>query len=469
MLDLFVDTSRPRGATRELYDQLRAAIVAGRVGLGERLPASRDLAAQLGVSRHTVTTVYGRLVAEGYLAGRAGGGTVVSYETDESGVPPVSQPAGLQPREFTAPLFSPPPAPGGIDLRMGRPDPRLFPLVEWRRCVVTALQAAPPGGSPLPGGDPNLRRALARWIARSRGVDADPANLIVTAGAQHAVDLATRVLLRAGDTVAVENPGYGTVRRLFQSLGLQVAPVPVDGEGLVVDAVPPAARLVYVTPSHQSPSGVTMSLRRRQALLRLADEADLAIVEDDYDSEFRHTARPLEPLFRLDRSGRVLYAGTFSKTMAPSLKVGFVAVPPTLAAAVEALVDQTGSHPALVTQHALHRFVADGHLDRHLRRARRAYAERHAIVTAFLAELVRAGLAEPGPTSHAGLHVTVRLPPGRPAEAVIERARLGGVALTSVADAWAGPPEYEAFVIGFGRAAPAELHRGLAVVRTALR
>ena len=350
---------------------------------------------------------------------------------------------------------------------MGRPDPRLFPLAEWRRCVVTALQNAPPGGSPPPGGYADLRRAFARWVARSRGVDANPANVIVTAGAQHAVDLAARALLHPGDMVAVENPGYGVVRRLFESLGLRVVPVPLDSEGLVVDAIPAAARLVYVTPSHQSPSGVTMSLRRRQALLQCADQFDLAIIEDDYDSEFRHTARPLEPLFRLDRSGRVLYVGTFSKTMAPSLKVGFIAVPPTITAAIEALVDQTGSHPALISQQALHRFVADGHLDRHLRRARRAYAERHAVVRAFVAELVRDGSVRAGPPSHAGLHVTVRLPDGVPAADVIERARVGGVALTSIADAWAGPPEYQALVIGFGRANAHELHRGLQVIRTA--
>jgi GntR family transcriptional regulator/MocR family aminotransferase len=464
-MELFVDTSRPRGATRELYDQLRAAIVAGRVAHGERLPATRDLARQLGVSRHTVTTVYGRLVAEGYLVGRAGGGTYVSYEASPA---PVSQHAGVRPRPFAGLQIAPPPAPDGVDLRMGRPDPRLFPLAEWRRCVVTALQTAPPGGSPPPGGYGDLRRAFARWVARSRGVDADPANVVVTAGAQHAVDLATRALLRPGDTVAVENPGYGVVRRLFESLGLRVVPVPLDAEGLVVDAIPAVARLVYVTPSHQSPSGVTMSLRRRQALLHCADQFDLAIIEDDYDSEFRHTARPLEPLFRLDRGGRVLYVGTFSKTMAPSLKVGFAAVPPTITAAIEALVDQTGSHPALLSQQALHRFVADGHLDRHLRRARRAYAERHAVVRAFVDELVRHGTVRVGPPSHAGLHVTVRLGEGRTADDVIERARAAGVALTSIADSWAGPPEYQALVIGFGRADPAELERGLQVVRTVL-
>ena len=465
MMELFVDTSRPRGATRALYDQLRAAIVAGRVAHGERLPATRELARQLGVSRHTVTTVYGRLVAEGYLAGRAGGGTFVSYEVSPA---PVNQHAGLRPRPFVAAPVLTRPARDSIDLRMGLPDPRLFPLVEWRRCVVTALQAAPTGGSPASGGYIELRRAFARWVARSRGVDAHPSNVVVTAGAQHAVDLALRALLQPGDTVAIENPGYGVVRRLLESLGLRAVPVPVDAEGLVVDAIPPAARLVYVTPSHQAPSGVPMSLRRRQALLHCADQFDLAIIEDDYDSEFRHTARPLEPLFRLDRSGRVLYVGTFSKTMAPSLKVGFVVVPPTVTAAIEALVDQTGSHPALLSQQALHRFVAEGHLDRHLRRARRAYAERHAIVGAFVDELVRDGVARAGPPSHAGLHVTVRLPDGVSEADVITGAREGGVALTSIADSWAGPPEYQALVIGFGRANSAELHRGLQVLRTVL-
>lgn len=465
-VELFVDTSRPRGRTRALYEQLRDAILSGRVAPGERLPASRDLAHQLGVSRHTVTTVYGRLTAEGFLEGRTGGGTVVSATL--AGHAPASRPAALTARPFTPPDVAEPPPPGGCDLRMGRPDPRLFPLVAWRRCVVTALQQPPQGGTGPAAGSPDLRRALARWVARSRGVDADPADLVVTSGAQHAVDLAARALLQPGDTVAMEDPGYAPIRHQFRTLGLRVEPVPVDDEGLVVDAVPPHARLVYVTPSHQSPTGVTMSLPRRRALLAFADRAGVAVIEDDYDSEFRHSARPLEPLYRLDRAGRVLYVGTFSKTLAPSLKVGLLVLPPGLAPAVAALIDATGTQVALTTQLAMHRFVVDGMLDRHLRRARRIYAERHAVVAEFAAEAVADGLLTHAPTSHSGLHVTARLPDRVAAADVLARARAGGVALTPLADAWAGTAAWQPLVLGFGCADRSELARGLPIVRSAL-
>jgi len=463
-MELFVDSSRPRGVTRALYDQLLTLIVTGRVAHGQRLPPTRELARQLGVSRQTITTVYGRLVAEGYLEGCAGGGTHVAFTASPArgvGAPalvPATEPSGTAP-----------PPPGGVDLRIGLPDPHLFPLADWRRCVVAALQLAPAGGSPPPAGHLELRRALSHWIARARGVDADPDDVVITAGAQQAVDLACRVLLHPGDTVAIENPGYRPVRELLQLTGLRAAPVPVDGEGLVVDAVPPEAKLVYVTPSHQSPTGVTMSLHRRQALLDLAARRDLFVIEDDYDSEFRHSDRPLEPLFRLDTSGRVLYVGTFSKTLAPSLKLGFLALPPGMAGAVGALVELIGSQPPLAIQQAMHRFVADGHLERHLRRARRAYAERHAVVTRWVSAQVTTGLLRPGPVNHAGLHLMVRLAHGAGAGDVIARCRAAGVALTSLDDSWSGAPDGEGLLIGFGRAAEPDLTRGLTLLESAIR
>lgn len=466
-MDLFVDSSRPRRITGDLYDQLRTLIVTGRLAHDERLPPTRELAVQLGVGRQTITTVYGRLVAEGYLEGRAGGGTHVAFGAGAARTPPPS-PGGRGALTATvAALATAPPPADGVDLRIGLPDPGLLALVDWRRCVVTALQRAPAGGSP-PTGDPDLRRTLARWIARSRGVDADPADVVVTCGAQHAVDLACRALLRPGDTVAIENPGYGAVRQLLELTGVRVVPVPVDGEGLVVDAVPPDARMVHVTPSHQSPTGVTMSLRRRQALLELAARNDLVVIEDDYDSEFRHSDRPLEPLFRLDRSGRVLYVGTFSKTLAPSLRLGFVALPPGMADAVGTLIEHSGAQVSLAIQQAMHRFVADGHLERHLRRARRAYAERHAVVTRWVAMQVAAGVLGPGPVNHAGLHLMARLPDGVRSDGVIGRCRAAGAALTPLDNSWSGEPEWEGLLIGFGRAAGPDLERGLEIVESAL-
>ena len=223
-----------------------------------------------------------------------------------------------------------------------------------------------------PAGMLELRRALAHWVGRSRGVETPPEQVIVTAGAQQAVDLATRVLLRPGDHVAVEEPGYPAIRHAWLAAGLRVTAVPVDHEGLVIDEVPTDVRMIYATPSHQSPTGATMSLTRRRALLAFAEEHDVAVIEDDYDSEHRHSDRPLEPLHRLDRAGRVLYVGTFAKNLAASLRLGFLVVPGSLVEAVTAWRELIDVQPPGLTQQALHRFITEGRLERHLRRTRRS-------------------------------------------------------------------------------------------------
>ena len=324
-MDLYLEPGQRRGVSAALFEQIRAAVTSGRLAVGDRLPPTRELAEQLGVSRQTVTTVYGRLVAEGYLEGRAGGGTFVCGTAVPQGAAPVA--SVLRPvvpmQRRTPPQ---PPIAGGFDLRIGRPDPTLFPLVEWRQCVTAGLQR-PPESYGDPAGLLELRRALAHWVGRSRGGETPAEHVIVTAGAQQAVDLVTRVLLRPGDHVVVEEPGYPAVRHAWQAAGLRVTAVPVDHEGLVVDAVPADVRMIYTTPSHQSPTGATMSLARRRALLEFAETHDVAIIEDDYDSEHRHSDRPLEPLHRLDRAGRVLYVGTFAKNLAASLRLGFLVVP----------------------------------------------------------------------------------------------------------------------------------------------
>lgn len=466
-MEIFLDPTLRRGLAAALYVQIRDAIVTGRLRDGDRLPPSRDLADELGISRHTVTTVYGQLVAEGFLEGRSGGGTVVSYTG--GAVTAGERPTPLRPRAVPEIDFvTPPPPEGGIDLRIGLPDPRLFPVAAWRRCVVSALQAAP---SVLagPAGDEGLRRALAHWVGRSRGVEVDEANIVVTNGAQHAVDLCARVLLEPGDRVAFEEPGYAPVRHLLASSGLEVVPVPVDDDGIIVDAIPADVRMVYVTPSHQSPTGATLSLARRQALLELANRHEIAIVEDDYDSEYRHSDRPLEPLHRLDGGLRVLYVGTFSKTLSPALRLGFLVLPRSLTPAAVKIAELTGSYPPAADQRAMYHFIVEGHLERHLRKARRVYGERHQIVTSFVREAVADGLLRPGPTNQAGLHLAARLPPGVSQAEVIGRARRQDVALTSLASSWAGPPRWEGLLLGFGRAEPPQLERGLALVRKALR
>ena len=465
-VDLYLEPGQTRGVSSALFDQIRAAVTSGRLAVGDRLPPTRELATQLGVSRQTVTTVYGRLVAEGYLEGRAGGGTFVcgtAVPGPSTPLPSVLRPA-VPMHRATPPQ---PPVPGGFDLRIGRADERLFPLVEWRQCVTAALQQPPPSYGD-PAGLIELRRALAHWVGRSRGVETPPEQLIVTAGAQQAVDLATRVLLRPGDRVAIEEPGYPAIRHLWAASGMEVTPVPVDHEGLLVDAVPPDVRMIYTTPSHQSPSGATMSLARRRALLAFAEEHDVAVIEDDYDSEHRHSDRPLEPLYRLDRAGRVLYVSTFAKNLAASLRLGFLVVPGSLVEAVTAWRELMDVQPPGLTQQALHRFITEGGLERHLRRSRRTYRDRHEVVQDWVEARCAEGLLVPGPQNHAGIHVSALLPDGVTESSVLTQARRRDVALSSYSESCALPTTPIGLLVGFGQTDLDRLPEGLAALREAL-
>ncbi len=465
-MQIYLDPSARRGAARSIYDQIRDAIESGVLGEGDPLPPSRELAGELGVSRHTVTTAYSLLVAEGYLAGHAGGGTTVCRTA--TGRRSADRRSVLRPVEVeSAPPTTLPPPTGGVDLRGGQPDPALFPTDEWRRCASAALHRPLPGYGE-PAGFASLREVLAGWIGRSRGVIVDADQIIVTSGAQEAVHLVVRTMLRPGDPIAVEDPGYPPVRLLFEAIGLRVVAVPVDAEGIVVDQIPPQVKVVYTTPSHQSPSGVTMSLGRRRALLAFADRHDAAIIEDDYDSEFRHTDRPLEPLHRLDRSGRVAYVGTFSKTLSPSLRLGFVAMPDPLVDAAIAWRQLFSVQPSSLGQTTLQRFIEQGHLDRHLRRVRRIYRTRHQIVRQFVADGVDAGVLLPGPENHAGLHLSTVLPTDVSEDAIRDAARRRGIAISSFAECCVGPDHPNGMLIGFGMAGADVLERSLPDLRAVL-
>jgi GntR family transcriptional regulator / MocR family aminotransferase len=464
-MDLFLDADQKRGATRALFVQLRDGILSGRFAAGDRLPATRELASQLRVSRHTVTTVYGRLVAEGFLEGRAGGGTIVAQVARTERRP--IRPAAIVPHrgvESDSTTVDERQRAPRYDLRPATPDPRLFPLVAWRQCVTAALQVLPPGYGD-PAGLPELRRALARWVGRSRSVIGTSDQVIVTAGTQQAIDLVMRLLVAPGDTVAVEEPGYAPVRRLCAVVGAKIAPVPVDTEGIVVDAIPARARVVFTTPSHQSPTGATMSLSRRRALLTFAERHGVAIIEDDYDSEYRYDDRPLEPLHALDRSGRVIYLGTFSKTLSPSLRLGFAVFPESLVPAAVAMRELMDLQPPVVNQQAMVRFIGDGHLERHLRRSRKIYRPRHQLVTQFVREQVTVGRLQEVAENHAGLHVTVHLPRGVGELDVRNGAAAEEVALGDYAGYWADRSKAPAgLLIGFGSIATDDLPTALAIL-----
>ena len=467
-LDLFVDSDRPRHTSAALFEQIRDAIVTGRLAPGDRLPTTRDLARDLGVARSTVTTVYGRLTGEGFLAGRTGDGTFVAEHHVTPGQrhrPAVG--AARARRRIRTPLRNEQVAGTTIDLRSGRPDPALFPLVEWRRCVTGALQTPPPDYGHQEG-LPALRRALAAWVRRSRGVHAEPEEVLVTAGAQQAFDLCGRVLLAPGDVIAVEEPGYTPASYAFRHHGARVEPVPVDVEGMVVEAIPRSARAVYVTPSHQSPLGVTMSPARRRALLAAAAMNDAVVIEDDYDTEYRYVDRPIEPIQRLDTSGRVVYVGSFSKTLSPSLRLGFVVAPEPVISELTNARNLADSQPPHLGQAALAAFISSGGLERHLRRTGRAYRARHELLTTHVDRLHGDGLIETPFASHAGLHCTIELLSGNDVTLLVDRLAGRGVAVDPEGGViWVGERR-PCLKIGFGLANVETLERGMQILRREL-
>ncbi|MEU7829728.1 PLP-dependent aminotransferase family protein [Nonomuraea sp. NPDC049129] len=455
-MDVHVSLHGRGDLAAQVYRQLLDAILDGRLRSGERLPPTRELARRLEISRNTVAVAYDRLVADGFLVGRAGAGTFVSAERVRA---TRSAPQGVvRPRAIWRSVAAEAPASTHeYDFRVGVPDPRLFPMETWRRLVARELRTSLAGYAD-PSGHEALRDAIARHIGISRSVRAGADDVLITNGAQQALDLIGRVLIDPGACVAVEEPGYPPARRLFRSLGARVAGVPVDGEGIDVTAIPNAARLVYVTPSHQFPLGTPMSLARRAALLAWAERRRGVIVEDDYDSEFRFGDRPLEPLQSLDRSGRVIYVGSFSKTLLPMLRLGFLVAPASLMPALRAARQLSDSHGELSTQAALARFIDEGLLARHIRKATREYAARHALVVDSLADDDRLRLVP----SVAGLHLCARFSPGvsvRPAPRLaLERL-----------DAYCGEsPAQQGLVLGYGAIQQAEIPEGLNVLKEAL-
>jgi GntR family transcriptional regulator/MocR family aminotransferase len=471
-MDLHVSLAGRGDLTARIYRQLRDAIMDGRLRPGERLPPTRELARRLDVSRNTIAVAYERLTAEGFLAGRVGAGTFVSAAPVGSaavGAARRAAPAGgVRPRAVWRSMPAPPePATAAAyDLRVGVPDRNLFPFQTWRRLVAAELRpsATGPAGYGEPAGHAGLRAAIARHIGVSRSVRAAVDDVLVTQGAQQALDLIGRVLIEPGACVAVEEPGYPPARQVFTALGARVLGVPVDAEGLDVSRLPAAATVVYVTPSHQFPLGTAMSLARRAALLAWAERHRAVIVEDDYDSEFRFSDRPLEPLQNLDRGGRVVYVGTFSKTLLPTLRLGFLVAPASLREALRHAKRLTDWHGELTMQAALARFIDEGQLARHVRRATKEYALRRELVLAGL-ERYLADRLEPVPSA-AGLHLCAR--PVSAAAAVdldraAARARAAGVAVQTLSG-FTGTPLIGApagLVLGYGAIRPDRILPGL--------
>ena len=474
-MELHVVIDGDKDLTGQLVRQLREAVRGGRLAPGARLPPSRLLAEQLGVSRKTVNEAYARLTYDRVLVGRVGSGTFVADSAAKAApAPPRAEFAGAEVlarwRGLHTPLrHAPHEGASRYEYIGGAPDRQLFPHAEWRRCVLQALRE----GSRSRGlygpteGLPALREAIARHVAFSRGVRCAAADVVVTSGAQQAFDLVARVLLAPGATVAVEEPGYPPVRALLEGLGARVVGVPVDGEGLQVAKIPDGTRLVYVTPAHQFPLGMPMSLRRREALLARADALGALVVEDDYDSEFRYEGRPNDALQSLDRHGRVAFVGSFAKTISPELRLGYLIAPPAIAEAVAQAKHLVDWHTAMPAQIALARFIDEGELLKHIRRCHVAYAaRRERLMQCFGGDL--AAWFELVPTQ-AGFHIAALARRRLDMDMLLKLTRRVDVGLYGLEGFYRDSAPRQGLMLGFGAIAAEDIDPSLDRLRDILQ
>ncbi|SDD32254.1 GntR family transcriptional regulator / MocR family aminotransferase [Paenibacillus sp. UNCCL117] len=399
-----------------LYEALRDTIVNGRLGFGMRLPSTRELAALYGLSRGTVNQVYETLASEGYVVSSVGRGTSVAYR--------YAPPAAHSPAEeaeddfhlsaWAQRLTEPPSEPrlqaaeaqsAIINFASGRTDRRLFPREAWNRCLYAQIRAEEgrgEGDGSGAQGDNRLREAIAMYLRRTRGLRAQANHIAVVHGSMQALALIAQLVLNPGDRAVAETPAYSGVRRAIRSAGGHVIDAAVDSAGIRPEEW--EARALFVTPSRQFPTGAVLSLERRQALLAWASSRRAVIVEDDYDSEFRHRGRSIEPLKALDRENRVVYVGSFTKTMPPSLRIGYAVLPEPLVkpfVLAQALYEPVSSN--VLEQRALAAFMASGGYERHLRRMKRTYGRKFARLADLLQSRL-SGLFDWVP-SDAGLHL----------------------------------------------------------------
>jgi GntR family transcriptional regulator/MocR family aminotransferase len=413
--DLRLARARQKGSvTRELHQKLRAAILDGRLKPGAELPSTRRLSDALGIARNTVITAYDLLIAEGYLTPQPGAPTLVAETVaartrGRQRIAISGFPLNEMWRSMDEPQAPGPPTPPR-SFSLGTPEHRHFPHALWRRLTARSMREwskQPFAYYPTEGIAP-LREAIANHVAFTRAVVCTSDDVIATSGAHQAFDLVARVLIVPGKScVAVEKPCYAPMQTAFSAAGARIVEVPVDDEGIRVNLIPKEANIVCVTPSHQSPSGVVMSLARRRSLLDFCDRSNALIVEDDYDSEFRFSNRPLDALQTLDRSGRAFYIGTFSKVLFPSLRKGFIVAPSWAREMIIKAKQISDSHSDFVAQRTLASFIDEGHLAKYVRRMNRIYAARRDVLLEGIEKHLSTWL-EPL-ASAAGLHVSARV------------------------------------------------------------
>jgi GntR family transcriptional regulator / MocR family aminotransferase len=454
---------------RQIYDFWRHGILSGRFPGGERVPSTRDVASALDLSRGTVTQAYEQLLGEGYLQTVHGSGTFVCRQLPDAllrapaaGGRSVNNNISVRLSAFGKRLQEDPRSPrqqvGHIGLSQWGPDLSLFPLETWRRMYMRSLRKL--GSDALnyaehaQGYEP-LCQEIAKYAARSRAVSCSADQVIVVNGSQQGLDLCARLLLEPGDEVVVENPGYQGAWGAFTASGARLRPVPVDAEGLVCSELGTNAKLAYVTPSHQFPTGAALSLRRRLELIRWAREQKAIIIEDDYDSEYRYSGAPMPAMQGLASGAPIIYCGTFSKVMFPALRIGYLIVPQTLVAAFRRAKWLADRHTPVHQQAALHQFMSEGHLERHIRRMRQTYGLRRAALVESLDAHFGSKALVLGEA--AGMHAYVRISD----RDLAARARRNRVQLREASKYFIGNAPDNEFLLGFSMLGERTLREGV--------
>lgn len=466
---------------RWLYEELRAAILAGRLPSGARLPATRDLAKQYGLSRPTIVTAFEQLRSEGYVEGKVGSGTYVSKTLPDAllHAPRAKSPAGKRARkirfsEYTGRLpnfarseFRPLRA-----FRASYPALDAFPTAIWAQVAARRLRRVSVqllGGGEALGYRP-LREAVAEYLNTSRGVKCSAEQVLIISGVQQALDRAAHLLLNVGDPVWIEEPGYPGAAQAFKAIGARVCPVPVDAEGLNLEEGRrrwDAPRLIYVTPAHQFPLGMTMSLARRISLLDWARRSGTVIFEDDYDSEYRYSGRPIPALQGLDPAGVVIFAGSFSDVLFPGLRLGYMVVPPAMVDMFAAAESVSTHHPPLIDQAILCDFIGEGHFARHVRRMRELYAERLGVLLESAREELTGALEIP--RVEAGLRTVAWLKGKMHAETAAKAAAKFDVDVLPLSRYAYGRSKPNGLVLGFAAVNAKEIRRGVEQLAKALK
>jgi GntR family transcriptional regulator / MocR family aminotransferase len=470
---LALDPASNTPLQRQIYDEWRQGILTGRFRRGERVPSTRELAAALAVARTTVTAAYDQLVAEGYLESTHGSGTFVCRELPEELLTarraPAPRPAMPEAAIRIAaiemdrelPLCEPEERVGWLRLSKWRPDLSEFPFAVWHRLLNARMRSRDPelfDYADKPEGYLPLREEIAAYASRSRAVRCTADQVLIVNGSQQALDLCSRLLVEPGDPVVVENPGYQGARQILSARGARVLPARIDPDGIAIGDLAEGARVVYVTPSHQFPTGVSMTVARRLELLDWARRNSAVILEDDYDSEYRYSGPPLPAMQGLSPGAPVVYIGTFSKVMFPGLRIGYLIVPPRLVKSFVRAKWLADRQTPVLEQAVLADFLREGHLERHIRRMRRLYGRRREA-------LVEALQHHFGDRAHvlgddAGMHVVVRFD----AEGVAARAETNRVQLVSASGYYVGKAPRNEFVFGFSSIPERTIRRGIALL-----